>query len=221
MPTTIAGIALYVFSLFPGFAFIFAREGHQPSTKRSVLRESATIILVSTICEVLLALVVVLVSVFVPEVSRVIKETAEGDFSWARNNFQWTATGIVVFLAFSTVLGFLAGSKRVHDAGLHRLWDTALVARDSSAWGTAFNKYPRAKVLLGIELKSGGYVQGFLFEFDNSADRDPHRTLTLSGELKYRPAGAKELSEPTGFGLVVVEASEIEVLLVAYVESKK
>lgn len=219
MPTTIAGIALYIFSLFPGVAFIFAREGHQPTAKRSVLRESATIVLVSTICEVLLALILVLVSIFVPDVARVIKESLSGDLSWSRDNFQTVAIGIVGFLGLATTLGFFAGGKAVHDAGLHRLWDNSLVARDSSAWGAAFTKFPNAKVLLGIELKSGGYLQGYLFAFDNSADPEPHRAITLSGEIKFRPDGESKLAETEGFGLVIVEAMDIELLYVAYIGS--
>jgi hypothetical protein len=216
MPTTLAGIALYVFSLFPGIAFLFAREGHRPTAKRSVLRESATIVLVSTICDLLVALVLAAASLFVPEFHRVIRATLENDLTWARDNFPLALLGMAGFLAVSTALGFALGSKKVHDAGLHQLWDSSLVERDSSAWGAAFTKFDNTKVLLGIELKGGGYLQGYLFAFDNSADPEPHRTITLSGVIQYRAPGSTDLSPTDGFELVIVEAQDIEMIFIAY-----
>ncbi|WP_217635027.1 DUF6338 family protein, partial [Plantibacter sp. MMLR14_011] len=62
MPTSALGVAFYVFALFPGVAFIFAREGHQPAVKRSVLRETAALVFVSAVCDAIIAAAVAFVS---------------------------------------------------------------------------------------------------------------------------------------------------------------
>jgi hypothetical protein len=118
VPTTVTGILLYIFSLFPGFAFQFARDGHRPVAKRSLLRETGTV------------------------------------------------------------------------------------------------------VLVGLALKDGGWLQGDLFAFDNSPDPEPHRTITLTGELQYRAPGAATLETVVGFGLVIVEAQDISTVFVAYVKKQ-
>ena len=219
MPSTVLGITLYVFGLGPGLAFAFAREGHRPAAKRSVFRETAAVILVSAVCDSIVGLFAVLVSMFWPAFAAAIRALLAGNSRWLVANFQVVVLSIVAALLLASTIGFILGTKKLNDAGLGRLWDNSLVARDASAWSTSFTKYTDTVVHLGIQLKSGGWLEGTLFTFDNSADPEPHRTITLTGEITYRAPGSESSSVVTGFGLVIVEAQDIEVLYVAYVEN--
>lgn len=65
MFTTLTGAAIYALALFPGIAFAFAREGHQPVGRRSAVRELAGIVLVSAVCDVAISMLLIAISFFV------------------------------------------------------------------------------------------------------------------------------------------------------------
>ena len=215
MPTSIWGVAFYVFALFPGVAFVFAREGHHASSKRSALRETASVVFVSAVCDAAVALVVVAVAVAVPEVAKVITAMLDGDLSWARTNFGWALVYTLLALTAATLLGFFLGSKWAHDHGMKLFWSAA-IPRDVSAWQKILYPEERLEVKVGLTLKSGAWVSGTLWDFDNDADNSPHRTITLSGELSARSGGSEEPVPLTETDWVVVEAGDIELLQASY-----
>jgi hypothetical protein len=63
-------------------------------------------------------------------------------------------------------------------------------------------------------------MEGVLYAFDNAIDSEPTRTLTLTGAISSRaPTG--ELVHPVeGYGLLILQASEIDYLLVGYEHHK-
>lgn len=66
-------------------------------------------------------------------------------------------------------------------------------------------------------MKSGAWVSGTLFEFDNDPDPHPHRAIVLT-QPRYRPAGSDEAAPVDGADYLVIEAEEIEQLHAAFVQ---
>jgi len=215
VPTSIWGVAFYVFALFPGVAFVFAREGHRASSKRSAFRETASVVFVSAVCDAVVALVVVAIALSVPGVANTITAMLDGDLSWARSNFGWALVFALLALAAATLLGFFLGSKWAHDHGMKLLWSAA-IPRDISAWQKILYPDERVEVKVGLTLKSGAWVSGTLWDFDNDADNSPHRTITLSGDLSARSSGSEEPVPLSETDWVVVEAGDIELLQASY-----
>lgn len=215
MPTSIWGVAFYVFALFPGVAFVFAREGHRAVGKRSALRETATVVFVSAICDAIVALGVIVFAAFQPIVQSTISTTLSGDLSWIRQYFGLATVYSILTLGAATTLGFFLGSKWVHDHGLKAIWKSA-IPRDVSAWQQVLLPEQKVEVRVGLSLKSGAWISGTLWDFDNDPDGDPHRTITLSGQIQVRAQGAGSIEALDDTDWVVVEAGDIELLQASY-----
>lgn len=217
MPTSALGVVFYVFALFPGVAFIFAREGHQPTVKRSALRETATLVFTSAICDAFVALVVALVSIWWVQLRDRLHEVVTGDLSWAQDNVAPSIFIAVGAAAIATLLGYFLGSQWADQHGLSFIWKSA-IPRNTSAWARLFNDAPDDAVVdVALVLKSGGWVSGTLYEFDNDPDPHPHRAIVLT-QPRYRPEGSDTAVPIEGADYVVVEAGEIEQLHAAFVQ---
>lgn len=217
MPTTLAGLALYVLTLSPGLAFVFAREGHRPTVRRSVFRETATVILVSAVCDAIVAAGVAFASFFWPELFAVLRRLAIEDQPFIAGHLAALFLITCGLIVVATVLGWLAGTKRIHTLISRRAWGASLIERDASAWGVAFDLGEVTdRVLVGVQLKSGWWLEGVLYAFDNAGDADPHRTITLTGDLKSRAPASDQLNAISGYGTLIVEAGDIEYVLVGY-----
>lgn len=217
MPTSLLGIAFYVFALFPGIAFIFAREGHQPAVKRTALRETASLVFVSAICDAVTALLVVIAAHWWTGLGTRLNETLDGDLTWARQNLLLSIVALVVVAGVATAFGYAAGTQWAHEHGLKFLWKSP-VPRDTSGWKVLFEAKPEGQAVfveVAVVLKSGGWVSGTLHTFDNDPDPHPHRTLTLTLP-QYRPAGVEHPVALTGTDYVMIEAGEIELLQAVY-----
>lgn len=217
MPTSMWGIALYVFALFPGLAFMFAREGHRATGKRSALRETATVVFVSTVCDAIIVMMFVLLTVFNPDLRLRVVEVLGGSLTWVRENFGLVAIVFLLALALATALGYVLGSKWVHEHGLKVLWN-ADIPRDTSAWKKVLLPREDYEVRVGLNLKSGMWVSGTLYDFDNDPDNDPHRSITLNKEIRVRAVGESAAAILSDTDWVVVEAGDIEMLQAAYYE---
>jgi len=217
MPTSALGVAFYVFALFPGVAFIFAREGHQPAVKRSALRETATLVFVSAICDAVVALVIAAASIWWSDLRTRLHEVVSGDLSWAQDNVAPSIFIAVGTAVIATLLGYFLGSQWADTHGLSRIWNSA-IPRNTSAWARLFNDAPEeALVEVALVLKSGAWVSGALYEFDNDPDPHPHRAIVLT-QPRYRPEGSDAAVPIEGADYVVVEAGEIEQLHAAFVQ---
>ncbi|WP_368073331.1 MULTISPECIES: DUF6338 family protein [Curtobacterium] len=69
------------------------------------------------------------------------------------------------------------------------MWNSA-IPRNTSAWARLFNDAPEdAAVDVALVLKSGGWVSGTLYEFDNDPDPHAHRAIVLT-QPRYRAEGS-------------------------------
>jgi hypothetical protein len=217
MPTSALGVAFYVFALFPGVAFIFAREGHQPAVKRTALRETATLVFVSAICDAVVAVSIAIASLWWADLRIRLHEVVSGDLLWVQKNPAASIVTAIGIALIATLLGYLLGSEWADKHGLDRIWRSA-IPRDTSAWTRLFNEAPEdALVEVAVVLKSGEWVGGTLYEFDNNPDSNPHRAIILT-QPRYRPDGSDDAAPIEGADYLVIEAGEIEQLHAAFVQ---
>jgi hypothetical protein len=216
MPTSALGVAFYVFALFPGVAFIFAREGHQPAVKRTALRETAALVFVSAICDAIVAALVATASIWWTDLRTRLRELAAGDLRWVQDHLAASIFAAIGTAALATLLGYLLGSEWANKRGLNRIWRSA-IPRDTSAWTRLFGDAPENEaVQVAMVLKSGGWVSGVLWEFDNDPDPHPQRAIVLT-QPQYRPSGTDDVEPLEGVDYVVIEAGEIQQLHAAFV----
>ncbi|WP_246535201.1 DUF6338 family protein [Rathayibacter toxicus] len=156
----------------PGIAFIFAREGHRAVSKKSALRETATVVFVSAICAAVLGLVTAIVAAFCPEFRNTVGDLLGGNLTWGRENWPIAIFLAVVALVLATLLGRLMGSKWAFKKGLKKIGESD-IPRDISPWTQLFTTDSEETVVeVALTLKSGAWVSGLLHSFDN--DPDPH-----------------------------------------------
>lgn len=215
MPTSPWGLAFYIFALFPGVAFLFAREGHTPVSRRSALRETATVVLVSTICDSVVFLVVAIASTFLPDLRSVVTSLLKRDFTWVIENYLLATIVGSLALLVATLLGLFLGSKRAHELGLKRFWDSE-IARDVSAWERVLHPLEAVEVRVGLNLKSGAWISGTLYHFDNDPDSNPNRAMTLNREIRVRAPGAAKAEILADTDWVIISAGDIETIQAAY-----
>ncbi|QHC71786.1 DUF6338 family protein [Rathayibacter sp. VKM Ac-2801] len=214
MPTSLWEIAIYVFALFPGVAFIFAREGHRPAGKRSAIRETATVVFVSTLCDAALALVLTVLASFLPGLQELLVQLVRGDFTFVAENLVLATFSATVALILATLLGYLLGSQWAHEHGLSMIWKAA-IPRDSSAWTQLLHPDQKVVVQVALTLRSGAWISGMLANFDDDPDPHPHRAMLLNGEILMRAAGDDEVAVIDADWLVI-EAGDIEMLQVTH-----
>jgi Family of unknown function (DUF6338) len=226
VPTNIFGVALYIFALFPGIIFAFSRERHKPSVKRTAFRETTTVLLVSAICDGAVFLAIVGISFAVPEIGRVGLSFFAPWNKLDAYGVLWLVLLAVGSFSATLALGWFLGSAAMDGTAVGKFLqsNTTLVDPNASAWGYSFTVGPDNQAwdgltLVGLQLKSGTWVQGYLHRYDNVSDGDVRRALTLAGEIKIRPVGSVvKPKKVDGFGIMIIEAAEIEYLLVGYEE---
>lgn len=216
MPTEPLSVLVYVLLLLPGLVFLVKTETYRASLKHSAFRETATVVILSSICVGFSLLLLCLWSFFDPIASDLLS-----DFVASPRNFveQQLPTFVVVLLA--TLLVSCATAYLLAGEGMQERFRELLGAKNkidvySSSWDTAFRMHDNVLVDVGIQLKSGAWVSGNLFSFDPVLDGIPHRSLVLSGDVRYRHAAGLTPEEFVGYHVLTVDSEAIEYMAVGY-----
>ncbi|WP_275451238.1 DUF6338 family protein [Arthrobacter sp. H14] len=132
-------------------------------------------------------------------------------------------TALISLLAAVGLGAFYGSATAYTGLGLTRRWiyrrlGITLVTMDRglSAWSAAFEAKPDHYVHLGMQLKSGTWIQGKLYTYNQDGHDGPDRALTLSGGIYYRLAESDNVHELDGFSMAIVHASEIEFMTVGH-----
>lgn len=220
MPTSALEAVLYVFLLFPGIAFTSARERHRPITTKSVLRETAAIVLSSAALIGVIFTAVLVAGFFVPDIARWLKDLSQDSGSLLERDSQFFFSMMIGLLLASIALGWLAGSKAAHQLWLKVTFREKAPDLDQSLWSTAFRIYENSpSVMVALQLKSGVYLEGRLHSWDRSGDESPTRSLMLTGDIMCRMK-LGEKPEILDEAILVVHDSEIDFMVVNHMKAE-
>jgi hypothetical protein len=226
MPTEPIAAVIYVCLLLPGIAFIWNLEGHRPSIKRSVFRETATVVIASAASLLSVFIFIYLTGFFNTTVQRELLQFFVDPAGLLKSDSQRFIGVLLVGTVASVILGAFYGSATAHKwfrGAVQRLYllfrrDMPSIERGLSAWTAAFDALPGHAVTVGAQLKSGTWVQGNLYTFNQDGHDGPDRALTLSGNIVYRLADSDQERMLEGFSMLVLQASEIEFMTVGHVQ---
>lgn len=217
MPTEPLAALVYVVLLVPGIAYSYQTEKLRPRGKRSVFRETATVVVASSTFLVLTLFLSLVVALFVPAFSSWLDVFISNPAKLFLSDPRLTLISIFGGLLLASAMGIFFGSS-VGQAIVHKvLGGESKIRHHVSAWSTAFELHPEANVMVSVQLKSGNFIYGQLFGFSPTPDEDSDRAFTLSGPIHFRGANADDIELLENANMVVVHASEIDYLSVAYV----
>ncbi|WP_156037188.1 DUF6338 family protein [Arthrobacter sp. UNC362MFTsu5.1] len=225
MPTEPIAALLYICLLLPGVAFIWSYEGHRSLMKRTAFRETAAVVIASVTSIVAVFLVHYLLGFFWEPAAKSLREFFLEPGKLFREDSQLFLGVVLVDLLAAILVGLFLGSRPADTLRrkLQTLWRKALnrddadvMDREQSGWLEAFRAAPDERIHVGIQLKSGAWLQGILWSYTKTGDEVPERALTLRGRIHYRMAGSENLHAMEDFSTVVVQAAEIDHLMVGY-----
>ncbi|MBB5152869.1 DUF6338 family protein [Saccharopolyspora phatthalungensis] len=221
MPSTLLGLLVFVISLAPGLTFVLARQRVVPQQSMSVFRETAQMVCVSLLLDIVALLIFGLIRLIwpggTPDVDRIVREPG----SYLRESYLLVAWWALGLLAVAVLLAWLAGSgllRRILSRAPGLRVDAEVMPHESSAsaWWLLFREQPGRRVHVGCNLEDGSFVSGWLASYNTAIDEDADRELTLAAPIRYRPKGAADSAELTNTSAVVVSARRIALLLVSY-----
>lgn len=226
MPTEPIAALLYICLLLPGIAFVWQYEGHSSTVKRSAFRETAVVVIASAVSLVMVFMIHYLLAFFFSPLRVGIQKFFLDPQELFREDSQLFAGVMLASFTAAVALGAFLGSatasglqKKCRSAWLKlRKIESETVERGQSAWNTAFEMVPDHKVIVGVQLKSGAWIQGVLRSFSRTGDETPDRAFTLTGEIWYRRADGVDVHRLEEHGTVVIQAPEIDYLTVGYEE---
>ena len=217
MPTTIAGLLIFVVLLTPGFVYLARIETRLPGREYSALRETATVVWVSlrTYGVVFAGFMTVRWRCpgCVPDMQAFLSDPAT---YWSGHTTEVVVSFVMLLSAAVGLAALVAVPpawsaqvlNRVNIKPARLLRDAILTRRRNritteSGWGTAFNRYPDRQVYLGLRLKDKTYLYGALLSFDPQTKATSERSLQLRGPIDIRTPTAKQ-AEPLEADVVIV-----------------
>lgn len=233
MPTTLSSIVIFAAFLVPGFVYLARTESRLPGIEMSALRETASVVSVSVLTNLVALSVFGLARIFwpglLPDVGNLVTDPAR---HFRERYLELTVWGTVLLGVSVCIAAVLAVPprrveviawklKRSSDAPVSR-WirrrRNLAPIRPESAWSSAFNAASDDDarfVYLGLRLKDGAYVSGALDSFSTQVDESDDRAITLSEPVLMR---TKNCLEPVDLGVArfLVAASEIKTISVWY-----
>jgi len=210
VPTDLVGVAFYVLLILPGVMFAISRERHRPRIKQSTFRETATAIFVSTAIVSVFAFFVALASLLFPSVHGEVARFLVDPGLYSRDRFEAFVLIGFVLLGVATWGAWWLGGKRADELIFNRRIEDP--NRDS--WGYVFTRKPGARNFVGVQLKEGTWVQGFVDTYGNVGEEGMPKALTLIGAISIRPPGSE--LEPYDGEVIVIKDAEILYMTVTY-----
>ncbi|MDR6639614.1 DUF6338 family protein [Paenarthrobacter nitroguajacolicus] len=229
MPTEPVAALLYVCLLLPGIAFIWRYEGHGSVVKRSAFRETAAVVIASAASLVAVFILHYIAAFFFEPARSTLRQFfIEPGVLFRQDSqvfFGVTLIDLALAVSFGTFFGSESASRFVKWCRgkwlKMRKKTPETIERGQSAWNTAFEMMPGHKVIVGVQLKSGAWIQGALKSFSRNGDETPDRAFTLTGEIWYRMADGENVHRLEPHGTVVIQAPEVDYLTVGYEEPEE
>jgi len=230
VPSTVGGILLFVIFLVPGFLYYVQRRRWVEQKSESSLVETARLVSVSVLTNLLAVGVFAIVRWRLPKHTPDISSlTSEGwKYVWARPGYMllWSLGLLLLSIVFSLLIALLSRTK------VNIRWLAPDIVQ-SSAWMHLFKdevppisqpdqrsrkkpKRPKKEGLVpfvGIYLHDGTYVSGFVDWFSTEIDEVPDRDLILAAPITIRKGGREN---ETTFSRLIISAREVSRIFVSY-----
>jgi len=205
MPTTLAGLLVFIVTLLPGFVFITIYTWDRPRRRASALEQTAAIVLASVLTEAVTASLFALVRanprIAAPGLDLLIREPDK--------HLGWVAGLLAVSSALAGLAAYLMRRRKIHPALM-------------SSWWTLFHEWQRndeyTSTYIQCELDDGSCVTGVLGDWDTIEEDSPDRDLILGSPITYRPRGDHEF-HPHPVSVVCISAGRIVAMFVAYTDA--
>jgi Family of unknown function (DUF6338) len=216
MPANAIAALIYPFFLIPGLIFLNRTETHLPRRKRSVFRETATVVFASVGSAAVVLLLYVaasfILAVTLP-LDSLVKFTADpaGVFT---SRPRASIAGMLAFLVLSSAVAWLGASKWVYEQGRRILWaGSGIDVHGTTAWQEVLlPSADKQEVVVGVQLKSGIWVQGVHDAHSDVEEENGDRQLILRSPLRQRLKDHGKTEELKDFDRLVIQASEIDYL---------
>lgn len=224
MPTEPIAALLYVCLLLPGIAFIWRYEGHSSTIKRSAFRETSAVVIASAASLVAVFIIHYVLAFFWEPARTTLRQFFLDPGGLFRQDSQLffgiILTDLALAVTFGAFFGSVAATRLMKAAWAGWLWlwnkKPAALERNQSAWNAAFERFPDHKVIVGVHLKSGSWIQGVLDTHSRTGDETPDRAFTLVGDLWYQTASGKKAHRLESHAAVIIQAPEVDYLTVGY-----
>lgn len=216
MPATPIAAVLYVFLLMPGLIFLVRVEAHRPKRGRTVFRETATVVFASVLSAGAVVGLVLLLSIWWKAPIDGLAAFTLNPINLFTNHPRAVLTSMLCFLMLAGLVAWVGGSEKAFE-----LWSSRVVWAGTSPrvqQGTAWQEILYAEdenteVLVGVQLKSGSWLQGVHAFHSDVETEDGDRALVLQGPLHFRYDEGQSLKDLEDYDRLVVQSSEIEYLV--------
>jgi len=225
VPTTLAGLLIFVVLLMPGFAYLVGKERHGTERRASPFRETVAIVAASVASEIFVLALFGVVRWQWPSITLdvgALVRSPDGYFvgtGTTHGHYGEVSAWALGMLVLAVLIAYAATWPPIRRLG-RRLPLVGQYPHDStvSAWWILFEKWRKGRsVQVGCTLDDGSYVSGFLASFNNSADDTLDRDLILTGPIKVRPPDAREILPHPSAGAVTIAANRIVSMFVGYI----
>lgn len=168
--------------------------------KRSAFRETAAVVIASAASIVAVFIIHYVLAFFFEPARSTLRQFFIEPGELFRQESQLFFGIILADLALAVSFGAFFGSASASRL-LKWCWtswlrlrkkEPAAIERGQSARNTAFEMLPDHKVIVGVHLKSGAWLQGALKSFSRTGDETPDRAFTLTGPVKSGTAEPME-----------------------------
>lgn len=216
MPTEPLAALVYVFLLVPGIAYAHQVEKHRPVGNRSAFRDTATVVVASSVCAVTVIVAALVTSIFSEPVANWIGKFIGNPAALVAEAPRGTIGLFIGALVIATAIGAGAGAFLTSSPAAWLQKNSKAIRYHVSGWENAFARHPKSRVMVSVRLKSGNWVYGQLDFYSPSPTEDGNRSITLAGSLWFRGAEKQEAEPLENAQIVVIQASEIDYLTVEY-----
>lgn len=221
MPTEPVAAVIYVFLLVPGLIYLFQSEKSRSAPRRSVFRETSTVVFASAVCLLTPLVLWALLASFIPALEPPLTDMLVGFSTTFAEDPVPHFLLVVVYLALASGLGFLFAHPKLQSL-LSKLGAQSSFQKNRSAWSRVFEEMgDEAVVIASVQLKSGTWMQGQVSSYNAMVEDLDERALVLSGGLFIRTPTAEEPEALETGQQMVIQAADIEYLLVSYLAPQK
>ena len=219
MPSTVGGLLLFVVFLIPGFVYYIQRRRFVELKSESALIETARLVSVSVVTNLCAFGAFSLARYFLPNHTPNPEAMLRGGASYIDMRPGYLLLWAVALMAVSSVFAFYLA--RLSKAGINLKWFAPDIV-NTSAWSRYLgdrNTIPaNTTPFVGLDLRDGTYVSGYVDWFSTELDEVPDRDLVLAAPITLRKDGK---DSELGWSRLVVSARDIQRMFVSYVDPPK